>query len=346
MKYLVGSTDTSKQMDLKEKSKIASKTRRERENSEFMELASLLPLPTQVKEQLDKASIIRLTTSYLRLRELYPHGMRIIQHPENKEGGSSEMMETIDGFVFALAPEGLILYISENVSMHLGMAAIDMTGHSIYDFILHDDHNEMRDMLTVKHDDTDMGRTFSVRMKCTLPKRTAGLTQNGYKVIHCSGHLKYKASSPTTSADIECFESLGLIAIGNPLLPNGIPEIKMGPNMFMFRASMEFDVIFVDAMVHRLTGHEPKQIVQNSIYQYIHPLDLKDFQEAHKELLKKGQVKTKFYRFKCVDGGYVFMQSLAVIVTNSRTSQPRCIVSVNYIMKDCPSQCPESQIVT
>ncbi|KAI4813963.1 hypothetical protein KUCAC02_003181 [Chaenocephalus aceratus] len=51
---------------MKEKCKNAAKTRREKENGEFYELAKLLPLPGAITSQLDKASIIRLTSSYPR----------------------------------------------------------------------------------------------------------------------------------------------------------------------------------------------------------------------------------------------------------------------------------------
>lgn len=61
---------------MKEKSKNAARTRREKENSEFYELAKLLPLPSAITSQLDKASIIRLTTSYLKMRIVFPEGRR------------------------------------------------------------------------------------------------------------------------------------------------------------------------------------------------------------------------------------------------------------------------------
>lgn len=61
---------------MKEKSKNAARTRREKENSEFYELAKLLPLPSAITSQLDKASIIRLTTSYLKMRIVFPDGKR------------------------------------------------------------------------------------------------------------------------------------------------------------------------------------------------------------------------------------------------------------------------------
>uniref|UniRef100_T1GJU0 BHLH domain-containing protein n=1 Tax=Megaselia scalaris TaxID=36166 RepID=T1GJU0_MEGSC len=57
---------------MREKSKNAARNRREKENLEFYELAKLLPLPAAITSQLDKASIIRLTTSYLKLRQVFP----------------------------------------------------------------------------------------------------------------------------------------------------------------------------------------------------------------------------------------------------------------------------------
>lgn len=65
-------------LKMKEKSKNAARTRREKENSEFYELAKLLPLPSAITSQLDKASIIRLTTSYLKMRIVFPEGKVMI----------------------------------------------------------------------------------------------------------------------------------------------------------------------------------------------------------------------------------------------------------------------------
>lgn len=59
---------------MKEKSKNAARTRREKENAEFGELGKLLPLPIVITQQLDKASVIRLTTSYLKMRQVFPDG--------------------------------------------------------------------------------------------------------------------------------------------------------------------------------------------------------------------------------------------------------------------------------
>ena len=51
------------------------------------------------------------------------------------------------------------------------------------------------------------------------------------------------------------------------------------------------------------------------------------------KVLTKGQVTTKYYRFLTKDGGWIWIQSYATIVHNSRSSRPHCIVSVNYVIR-------------
>lgn len=58
----------------REKSREAARSQGEKESEVFTQLALQLPLPLGTAQQLDKASIVRLTLSYLRLRELLHTG--------------------------------------------------------------------------------------------------------------------------------------------------------------------------------------------------------------------------------------------------------------------------------
>lgn len=79
----------------KEKSRDAARSRRGKENFEFYELAKMLPLPAAITSQLDKASIIRLTISYLKLRDFSGHG----EPPWSRDGPSTN--KTLKGkFIF------------------------------------------------------------------------------------------------------------------------------------------------------------------------------------------------------------------------------------------------------
>lgn len=70
---------------MKEKCKDAARMRREKERIEFIELSKLLPLPSTTTSQLDKASIIRLTSSYLKMRNAFPEGKYLIVFCNHKK---------------------------------------------------------------------------------------------------------------------------------------------------------------------------------------------------------------------------------------------------------------------
>ena len=75
----------------KEKSRDAARWRRGKENAEFYELARLLPLPSAITGQLDKASVIRLTVSYLKLKQFcngdrFQNHCSVTSHPGQVQG--------------------------------------------------------------------------------------------------------------------------------------------------------------------------------------------------------------------------------------------------------------------
>uniref|UniRef100_A0AAY4EN81 Single-minded homolog 2 n=1 Tax=Denticeps clupeoides TaxID=299321 RepID=A0AAY4EN81_9TELE len=334
---------------MKEKSKNAAKTRREKENGEFYELAKLLPLPSAITSQLDKASIIRLTSSYLKMRAVFPDGLgeawgqpsRISPLDNVAKELGSHLLQTLDGFVFVVASDGKIMYISETASVHLGLSQVELTGNSIFEYIHPSDHDEMTAVLSAHQpphphllQEYEMERSFFLRMKCVLAKRNAGLTCGGYKVIHCSGYLKIRQYVVDMTLYDSCYQIMGLVAVGHSLPPSGITEIKLHSNMFMFRASLDLKLIFLDSRVADLTGYEPQDLIEKTLYHHVHGCDVFHLRYAHHLLLVKGQVTTKYYRMLSKHGGWVWVQSYATIVHNSRSSRPHCIVSVNYVLTD------------
>ena len=88
-------------------------------------------------------------------------------------------------------------------------------------------------------------------MKCVLAKRNAGLTNSGYKVIHCSGYYKIPYYNANSADQMSGFESgyncPFIVAFGHSLPSSSITEIKMNNNMFMFRASLDLKLIFLDS---------------------------------------------------------------------------------------------------
>lgn len=149
---------------------------------------------------------ILFSTHFLGLGEAWgsketPSNSRV---PPIKELGTN-LLQTLDGFIFVVAPDGKIMYISETVSTHLGLSNVELTGNSIYDYIHHQDQDEMSRVLAVDvvpspntlitnncinqqmpphqaAQTMEIERIFFLRLKCVLAKRNAGLTSQGYKV--------------------------------------------------------------------------------------------------------------------------------------------------------------------
>lgn len=51
-----------------------------------------------------------------------------------------------------------------------------------------------------------------MRIKCVLAKRNAGLTNEGYKVIHCSGYLKVKLFGADVAQYEGCCQNMALVS--------------------------------------------------------------------------------------------------------------------------------------
>ncbi|KAF6770765.1 hypothetical protein AHF37_10383 [Paragonimus kellicotti] len=91
-------------------------------------------------------------------------------------------------------------------------------------------------------------------------------------------------------------------------------------------------VPFIHCRIAAITGFQPQELIDKTLYQLVHVMDSLPLRRAHEILLAKGQVTTTYYRLMTKNGGWVWMQSYITIVHNSRSSRPNCIVSVNYLL--------------
>uniref|UniRef100_A0A915PW86 PAS domain-containing protein n=1 Tax=Setaria digitata TaxID=48799 RepID=A0A915PW86_9BILA len=267
---------------------MSARNRRDLENRELEALAQCLPLAAAITFQLDKASIVRLTSAYLALRNVFP--------PRNSSGQietmaiGSFLLQTLDGFVLILDANGKMMYVSETASVHLGLSQVELIGSSIFDFLHRDDELELRHILSNNdfnctqftngrdgdHSyDEEIERMFFIRLKCVLPKRNAGIIYNGYKTISCWGYSKISHNGGRVT-------NMGLLAVGYMLTRSGITELKLSSSMFMFRARLDLNIIFVDSRVTALTGFGASSLLDTSLYQMVLLEDAHTIEKAHK----------------------------------------------------------------
>ncbi|XP_069500672.1 neuronal PAS domain-containing protein 1 isoform X2 [Ambystoma mexicanum] len=395
----------------KEKSRNAARSRRGKENFEFYELAKMLPLPGAITSQLDKASIVRLTISYLKMRDFANHGdppwsMRA-------EGGASasalkalgsqgqslaaalstelfeqnlggHILQSLDGFVFAVNQEGKFLYISETVSIYLGLSQVELTGSSVFEYIHPGDHPEVAEQLGLKTPDRSpssqsanqkplsnassssssssssslvetpdtgppspvalendaLDRSFFVRMKSTLTKRGLHVKTSGYKVIHVTGCLRTRLPSFCHTRSIPG-RVMGLVALAHTLPPSTLSEVRIDCHMFVFRVNMDLQIVYCESRITDYMDLSASELVGKNCYQFVHAADVEGIRQSHRDLLIKGQVVTKYYRWLQKSGGFVWIQSCATISVNMKNPSERNMIWVNYILskpefKDTP----------
>ncbi|KAK1330030.1 hypothetical protein QTO34_010215 [Cnephaeus nilssonii] len=363
------------QAQRKEKSRNAARSRRGKENLEFFELAKLLPLPGAISSQLDKASVVRLCVTYLRLRRFAalgapPWGLRATGPPAGLAPGrrgsvalvseifeqhlGGHILQSLDGFVFALNQEGKFLYISETVSIYLGLSQVELTGSSVFDYIHPGDHSEVLEQLGLRTrtsgpptspsipsssssssslaDTPEMEaspteaapssraqeRSFFVRMKSTLTKRGLHVKASGYKVIHVTGRLRARA--------------LGLVALGHTLPPAPLAELPLHGHTVVFRLSLGLTILACESRVSEHMDLGPAELVGRSCYQFVHGQDAARIRQSHLDLLDKGQVVTGYYRWLQRAGGFVWLQSVATVAVSGKSPGERHVLWVSYVL--------------
>ena len=91
------------------------------------------------------------------------------------------------------------------------------------------------------------------------------------------------------------YENVGFVAVAHSLPPSSITEVKMHSSVFMFRASLDLKLIFLDQHVSLLTGYEPQDLIEKTLYQYVHAEDMMSLRTVH--LTCKNYVKVFFQIF-------------------------------------------------
>ncbi|XP_021786907.1 hypoxia-inducible factor 3-alpha isoform X3 [Papio anubis] len=326
----------------KEKSRDAARSRRSQETEVLYQLAHTLPFARGVSAHLDKASIMRLTISYLRMHRLCAAG------EWNQVGAGGEPLDAcylkaLEGFVMVLTTEGDMAYLSENVSKHLGLSQLELIGHSIFDFIHPCDQEELQDALTPQQTlsrrkvEAPTERCFSLRMKSTLTSRgrTLNLKAATWKVLHCSGHMRaYKppaqtspAGSPDSEPPLQC-----LVLICEAIPHPGSLEPPLGRGAFLSRHSLDMKFTYCDDRIAEVAGYSPDDLIGCSAYEYIHALDSDAVSKSIHTLLSKGQAVTGQYRFLARNGGYLWTQTQATVVSGGRGPQSESIVCVHFLI--------------
>uniref|UniRef100_A0A7N5ZV11 Hypoxia inducible factor 1 subunit alpha, like n=1 Tax=Anabas testudineus TaxID=64144 RepID=A0A7N5ZV11_ANATE len=319
------------------RSRDAARCRRSQETEVFYELARTLPLPRRVSTHLDKAAIMRITLSFLRMHHLLrPDGSKKDEDDEEEDLMDTFYPQALAGFIMVTTEEGDMIYLTENVSKHIGITQLELLGQSIYDFIHPCDQEELRDLLAPrpglsKKTQTQLQseRNFFLRMKSTLTNRgrTVNLKSATWKVLHCTGHMRPFGGSSTSPPAARV-----MTLLCEPVPHPSSVEFPLDTCTFLTRHSMDLRFTHCEGRVTELVGYSPDDLIGRSAYEFHHALDSDHVNKSLHTLLSKGQVCTSQYRFLANNGGFVWAETQATVLYSNKTSQPEAIVCLNFIL--------------
>ncbi|KAK2831392.1 hypothetical protein Q7C36_016478 [Tachysurus vachellii] len=316
----------------------AARSRRSQETEVFYELAHSLPLTRRITSHLDKAGIMRVTLSYLRIRQLLQSSLTKATPAEEEEEDPIDTFyqQALAGFIMVMSEEGDMVFLSENVSKFIGITQLELLGQSVYDYVHPCDQEELRDLLTTKlglfkkKSDSCTECNFFLRLKSTLTSRgkTVNIKSATWKVVHCVGYLKTLNQEGEDSSPAGSYMTLLCEPIPHP----SYVEFPLDSNTFLTRHNMDLHFNHCDGRVTELVGYNPSDLIGRSAYDFFHALDFDHLTRSLHILISKGQVCTSHYRFLAKNGGFVWTETQATVLYNKKTSQPEAVVCLNFIL--------------
>ncbi|XP_066575203.1 neuronal PAS domain-containing protein 4A [Amia ocellicauda] len=309
--------------------KGASKARRDQINAEIRNLKELLPISEADKARLSYLHIMSLACMYTRKSVFFSQGKTRASCSEDSEGllsfqDLSEFVQTLPGFLLVMTSEGKLLYLSENITDHLGHSMVDLVaqGDSVYDIIDPTDHFVMRsNLLPAPSADTE--RLFRCRFNTS---RSVRRQSAGNKLVLLRGRfLQPPAGSYWSSNPV-------FIAFCSPLEPRPRPA----PDAFFmayYESTHGKDMAFQHASdsASFYLGYARASLLSRSWYSLLHPQDLSHASAQHCHLLAEGgegKVET-VVRLQSSDGSWVWVYSLLQL-----DSRDGPVTGHNYVISD------------
>lgn len=110
---------------------------------------------------------------------------------------------------------------------------------------------------------------------------------------------------------------IGMVAVAIALPPPSINELRLESGTFVLRLSLDLRITHIEPKVTELLNYPVELVAGRSLYSIIHPADVYQVQRCHKDLLKKGQMMSGYYRLLARNGGYIWIQTCGTLICNN-----------------------------
>uniref|UniRef100_A0A915ECW4 Uncharacterized protein n=1 Tax=Ditylenchus dipsaci TaxID=166011 RepID=A0A915ECW4_9BILA len=327
----------------RETSRYAARDRRGKEADVFVGLKEVVPIVEEcTATHVDRIAMLRVAATLCSLEQsrsafgAQAEDVDGCVHESKDETNiwtESSLTECLDGFVLMAAADGTVLYITESVSVFLGLTQANFIGRYLKDFVHQSDYDELSKAIIGSEAGNDCDCGLVLRMKSVISPRGRNLNFKSalYKAIMCKCRFIANAgdggSQPGTTLN-------STIAKGN--------EAASGMHMTRHTCDMKFT--FVSDSLNYLLCHSAKSLMGTSFYDLVHPGDLFTLTNSMKDLFRKGYCRTNFYRLLGSNSSVVWSQTEATTINHTTRGQKGqyvlCVHSILGMQSEADFWCP------
>ncbi|GMT09863.1 hypothetical protein PFISCL1PPCAC_1160 [Pristionchus fissidentatus] len=332
----------------RETSRFAARDRRAKESDIYDDLKEVVPVvEEQTVTHVDRIALLRVAATVCRYRKNVGNALtaapasasllrRSFQREVQGESPWSEdsLMECLDGFIIVADSDGVILYVTESVSLFLGLTQTDFAGRHLRDFIAADDYKDYLACTQELTADTEQeeSRTSVLRIKTVISPRGRNLNLKSAilkpvafsirVLVSAAGHCHLLQAITVPAGQGTVSSSANAITKGDT--PSGT---------FMTRHTCDMRLSYVSETLYNLLKSDSRSLMGASYYELVHPADAERLRTAVQELLVKGHTRTPYYRLITGPGSVAWIMTEANTVTHTTRGQKgQYIIGIHHML--------------
>ncbi|CAJ0583188.1 unnamed protein product, partial [Mesorhabditis spiculigera] len=225
--------------------------------------------------------MVRLAVSYIKLHSAVPFQM------QNREllPQFIDLLDLLDGFIMVLGADGDILYVSETISVYMGLSQVELTGMPFKDYVHPDDYALYQWALAAsKLDYQPTG--LSLRVVSSLTKRAnreMARASPGFKVVR----MELRATKNCVFVHLFPIPQLVLSTV---TFPSYSMYLCLQVDFRILHISTVLEQLIVPSMLAEIG------VKDTTFYNYVHPDDLEIIKRIHYDAFHLRSHKTPYFR--------------------------------------------------
>uniref|UniRef100_A0AAF5Q575 PAS domain-containing protein n=2 Tax=Wuchereria bancrofti TaxID=6293 RepID=A0AAF5Q575_WUCBA len=316
-------TEFSRKQNLdrrRESSRFAARDRRGKEADIFTDLKVVVPIVDEATvTHVDRIAILRVALTLCRLRKVATKFLKTNLTEEHQcLWSETTLLECLDGFLAIVDLNGIILYVSESVSIYLGLTQTDLTGRSLKEFIHTNDYEEYISCDTGGAIDRGSGRVHTLRMKSVISPRGRNLNLKNalFKPVVC-----YIRSLCADNGRVRVIQASAQPAGQGSSVFTTSRSTDVRNGTYMTRHTYDMKFSYVSESFNYILRHEARSLMGTSFYNLVYPADLNVVVVSIREMLTKGHTRTPYYRLIGLNKSVLWVQTEATIVNHTAKGQ-------------------------